>query len=102
MNQDFPEIHDFFGSCFHQEWREEHDTADQVVNDFLQTSDMETLLLVRNELHSLLMTNKDESSLRTYLLKELSCYYCYWFEWATGELWLRQIAEKVEQKLSTK
>ena len=102
MNRDFPEIHDFFGSCFHQEWREEHDTADQVVNDFLQTSDMETLLLVRNELHSLLMTNKDESSLRTYLLKELSCYYCYWSEWATGEVWLSQIAEKVEQRLSTK
>ncbi|WP_123533148.1 contact-dependent growth inhibition system immunity protein [Pseudomonas fluorescens] len=100
MNQDFPEIHDFFGSYFHQDWREEHETADQVINDFLQASDKGTLRLVRNELQSLLLEKKDELSLRAYLLKELSCYYCYWNEGVTGELWLRQIAEKLDEKLT--
>ena len=66
MNQDFPEIHDFFGSYFHQDWRDEHETADQVINDFLQTSDKGTPRLVRNELQSLLLEKKDELSLRAY------------------------------------
>jgi hypothetical protein len=37
--------------------------------------------------------------LREYLLKQLSCYYCYWNEWESGESWLRHIANRLASSL---
>jgi hypothetical protein len=91
MNYEFPETQDFFGSYFHQDWTVEHDTPDQVIADFLQTSDAETLLSINKELRALLKQNKEELVLREYLLKELSCYYCYWNEWESGRAWLMHV-----------
>ncbi len=53
-------------------------------------------MLVRQELNALLNQKKDELELREYLLKELSCYYCYWNAWESGELWLRYIASRIK------
>jgi len=53
-------------------------------------------MAVLNELGLLLAQRKDEMELRGYFLKELSCYYCYWNEWKSGEIWLRHIAHKPE------
>jgi hypothetical protein len=65
---------------------------------FLADSSPEDLMLVREELNSLLDQRRDEVELREYLLKELSCYYCYWNVWESGELWLRHIASKLDSK----
>ncbi|MFU2330434.1 contact-dependent growth inhibition system immunity protein [Pseudomonas sp. NFX98] len=99
MSKEFPEIHDFFGAYFHQDWAVEHDTAEQVIDSFLADSDPEDLVKVQHELNVLLEQNKDESVLREYLLKELSCYYCYWRAWESGEAWLRHIANKLAGRL---
>jgi hypothetical protein len=76
----------------------EHDSAEQVIDAFLADSDPGDLMLVRQELSVLLDQRKDEMELREYLLKELSCYYCYWNAWESGELWLRHIARKLDSK----
>lgn len=91
MNHEFPELHDFFGAYFHQDWLIEYDTPDKVIADFLQTSDPEIILLVCEELRSLLSQNKDELAVRDYLLRDLSCYYCYWNKWASGQEWLSYV-----------
>jgi hypothetical protein len=95
MNREFPELQDFFGAYFHQDWTVEHETAEQVVDAFLADSDIEDLKVVRQELNVLLGQGKDELMLREYLLKELSCYYCYWNVWGSGESWLRHIASRL-------
>ncbi|EJM15396.1 hypothetical protein PMI21_03314 [Pseudomonas sp. GM18] len=99
MNKEFPELHDFFGAYFHQDWTVEHDTAEQVIGAFLADSDPEDLIVVRQELNALLDQRKDELVLRDYLLKELSCYYCYWHAWESGESWLRHIANRLASRL---
>ena len=66
---------------FHQDWNVEHETADQVIEAFLNEFASEDLKLVRQELNSLFGKGKNELALREFLLKELSCYYCYWNEW---------------------
>ena len=98
MNKELPELHDFFGAYFHQDWTVEHGTAEQVIDAFLADADPGDLMLVRDELNFLLDQQKDEVELREYLLKELSCYYCYWNVWESGELWLRHIASKLGSK----
>ena len=99
MSKEFPEVHDFFGAHFHQDWTVEHDTAEQVIDAFLIDSDPEDLRRVRQELDTLLELRKDEVGLREYLLKELRCYYCYWDAWESGEAWLRHIAGKLDSRL---
>ncbi|MEZ1318435.1 contact-dependent growth inhibition system immunity protein [Pseudomonas fluorescens] len=98
MNQEYPELHEFFGAYFHQDWTVEHDTAEQVIEYFSSHSDPADLTLVLQELGSLLKLRKSEMELRSYLLRELSCYYCYWNEWESGEVWLRHIASKLGHK----
>lgn len=100
MSKEFPEVQDFFGAYFHQDWTVEHDTADHVIDAFLIDSDPEDLLKVRQEIIALLEQRKDEAGLRQYLLHELSCYYCYWNEWESGETWLRHIVNKLDSHLA--
>jgi hypothetical protein len=95
MNRKFPELHQFLGAYFHQDWTVEHETAEQVVEAFLADSDPEDLVLVRREITALLDLGKNEFELRDYLLKELSCYYCYWNAWESGASWLCHIAKKL-------
>ena len=37
MNKELPELHDFFGAYFHQDWTVEHGTAEQVIDAFFIT-----------------------------------------------------------------
>ncbi|MBV4550054.1 hypothetical protein HU742_002700 [Pseudomonas sp. SWRI102] len=96
MNTKFEELHDFFGAYFHQDWTIEHESAEEVISAFLTESDIDVLRLVQQEINLLIRDNKDEQKLREYLLKELSCYYCYWNEWGTGEHWLLHIASRLD------
>ncbi|MCO8310401.1 hypothetical protein [Pseudomonas mandelii] len=70
-----------------------------MIDAFLADSDPENLMVVRQELNVLLDQRKNEFVLREYLLKELSCYYCYWTVWESGELWLRHIADRLTSRL---
>ncbi|WP_372241942.1 hypothetical protein [Pseudomonas sp. C2B4] len=67
---------------------------------FLNESSTQDLAVVLQELNELLDKRWEELELRTHLLKELSCYYCYWNEWETGESWLRHIAQKLADYLN--
>lgn len=89
-------LHEFFGANFHQDWIVEHDTAEQVIDYFATHSAPEDLSLVCKEIGLLLALGKSETELRAYLLKELSCYYCYWNKGKSGEEWLRHIASKLK------
>jgi hypothetical protein len=99
MNVEFPELHDFFGAYFHQDWLVEHETAEQVLDSFLTESHVDDLIVVLKELNALINLKKDELVLKEYLLKELSCYYCYWNAWPSGEAWLRHIASRLTKQL---
>jgi hypothetical protein len=99
MNSEFPELHDFFGAYFHQDWTAEYENPEQVLDAFLHESDSESLLLALQELNQLLDRNKGELALREYLMKELSCYYSYWNSWESAESWLRHIALRLVKQI---
>jgi len=69
----------------------EYEAADDVVRSFLSDSTAEAISGVKNEIATLLEMHMGEPELREFLLRKMSCYYCYWHEWESGEIWLNHI-----------
>lgn len=88
-------LHDFFGAYFHQDWGIEHGGAEEIISAFLADSSNDDIRITQQEINALLGEQKDELNLRAYVLKDLSCYYCYWNEWETGEDWLRHVSNRL-------
>jgi hypothetical protein len=89
----------FFGAYFHQDWVIVHGSVEEIISDFIADSSNDVLRATQQEINALISTQKDELDLRECLLKELSCYYCYWNEWKTGEDWLRHISNRLSAAL---
>ena len=93
-------LHLFFGAYFHQDWVIVHGSVEKIISAFIADSGNDVLKATQQEINALISTQKDERDLREHLLKELSCYYCYWNEWNTGEDWLRHISNRLSAALS--
>lgn len=87
----FPELFQFLGAYFHQDWMCESDLADDIIKSFTTDSEAAIILDVAKEISALLTLNLTEPDLRNFLLKEMGCYYCYWHEWPNGVEWLEHI-----------
>lgn len=98
MNEKFPQLHYFFGSYYNQDWTVEYDTPEQVLNAFVNESAASDRKLVRQELVILLERKMEESALKNYMLRDLSCYYCYWNDWESGGSWLQHIIDKLDSQ----
>lgn len=91
MNQDYPELQQFLAGYFNQDWVDDHNSADEVINFFISESCYETLINVQLELEKLISTAKTEQELQDYLLSDMGCYYYYPNEWSDGRTWLRHV-----------
>lgn len=100
ITEDFPRLFQFLGAYFHEDWMCEFDSANEVVESFVADSHELTMQQVLKEIEILLGANLTENNLRDFLLKEMSCSYCYWNEWASGEIWLRHIEKKLNDSLA--
>jgi hypothetical protein len=99
VKQDFEELFQFFGCYFHQDWMCMHKTADEVIQSFFMESYVDSILEVRVQMMALLSADKNEVELRQFLLSDMCCSYCYWFEWASGESWLLHILDLFDRQL---
>lgn len=96
MNDQFPELTQFFSSYFHQDWPLEASSASEVVENYLDSESPETIEAVLAELNLLLEMSIAEPDLETLILEELGCYYDPSSENLTVTEWL----ESVQQSLS--
>ncbi|PKH12964.1 contact-dependent growth inhibition system immunity protein [Pseudomonas fluorescens] len=99
MNKQLTELQQFFGAYFHQDWVDEHATADEVIDKFLLDSSRDIIITVKNEILELIDSYTNESNLLGNLLHEQYCYYYYPNEWASGLLWLNHILKKFDNYL---
>ncbi|MHC8306472.1 contact-dependent growth inhibition system immunity protein [Pseudomonas sp. PB3P13] len=83
--------HQFLGAYFNEEWMTEHKKADDVIHAFATESTSKAILGVQKDITLLLIINLNEDSLRKFLMKNMSCSYCYWHEWESGKIWLNHI-----------
>ncbi|WP_124429834.1 contact-dependent growth inhibition system immunity protein [Pseudomonas sp. R2-37-08W] len=96
MNQDYPELQQFLAGYFNQDWIDDHDSANDVINFFRSESSDETLTTVQLELAKLISTPKTEQELQHYLLFDIGCYYYYPNEWNDGRTWLKHVASALK------
>lgn len=90
--EDFPDLFQFFGAYFHEDWMCEFDLADDVFRFFLEDSEGCVVQGVIQEIDALLAMNMTENEIRDLLLKKMGCCYCYWNEWQDGNTWLKHIS----------
>lgn len=92
MNQDYPELQQFLAGYFNQDWVDDHESANEVIDVFISESSKETVIKVQLELDRLLSIKKTEQELQDYLLTDIGCYYYYPNEWSDGKTWLQHVA----------
>ncbi|MGE8147146.1 contact-dependent growth inhibition system immunity protein [Pseudomonas frederiksbergensis] len=99
MKQDFEELFQFFGCYFHLDWMCMHKTADDVIQSFFMESYVDSILEVQAQMMGILSSDKNEVELRQFLLSDMCCSYCYWFEWPSGESWLLHLLDLFDRQL---
>jgi hypothetical protein len=92
MNQDYPELQQFLAGYFNQDWVDDHESANEVIDLFISESSKETVIKVQLELDKLISIKNNEQELQDYLLTDIGCYYYYPNEWSDGKTWLQHVA----------
>lgn len=95
MNNQFPNLTQFFSSYFHQDWRLEADTSSEVVKNYRNSESSESVEAALVELNKLLEMPIAPADLETFIIDELGCYYdpssenqtvTEWLEWVQKSL----------------
>jgi hypothetical protein len=71
MNQDYPELQQFLAGYFNQDWVDDLNSANDVINFFISESSDETLTTVQLELDKFISTSKTEQELQDFLLSDI-------------------------------
>ncbi|BDB19982.1 hypothetical protein cym2001_33470 [Pseudomonas sp. CYM-20-01] len=100
MNQYYPEPQQFFAGYFNQDWVDDHEKADDVIEFFVSDSSEDTILKVQTELDKLMRSGKTEQELEAYLFSDIGCYYYYRSEWPDGLTWLRHVVSTLKNRTS--
>ncbi|WP_139381089.1 contact-dependent growth inhibition system immunity protein [Pseudomonas ogarae] len=93
MKNNYPELFQFFGCYFHQDWMCESSEPDGVIRSFVSESVPQSIEAVKKEIASLLNMNFSEEELRGFLMDDMPCNYCYWLDWESADAWLSHILE---------
>lgn len=93
IDNSYSQLFQFLGAYFNQDWMCESELADDIVRFFISDSEAETISNVKKEIKMLLEVHMTEPELREFLLNNMSCCYCYWHEWASGEEWLSHVVD---------
>ncbi len=90
----FPQLRQFLGGYFHQDWVVEHATWEEVVDDFIAESPRHAVLESAAELRDLLAAELSDDDLAT-VLERLGCSVDpLALHLSTGE-WLRHVLERL-------
>ncbi|WP_339539905.1 contact-dependent growth inhibition system immunity protein [Pseudomonas sp. RA_15y_Pfl2_54] len=95
--ENFPNLFQFLGAYFHEDWMCEFDLADDVIRSFLADSEGCVVGELVKEIDALLAMKMKENEIRDFLLKEIGCCYCYWHEWQDGNTWLKHISVVIRE-----
>lgn len=95
MKDKYPELFQFFGCYFHQDWMCESSDPDDIIRNFVSDSAPETIAMVKNEISTLLKVNLNDEEIREFIMNKMPCNYCYWMDWRSGEMWLKHILDVI-------
>lgn len=75
MNKDHYELQQFLAGYFNQDWTDDHENANDVIDFFISEADENTITKALTALEKLILSEKTEQELENYLFKEIGCYY---------------------------
>jgi len=94
---DYPDLEQFLGCHFHQDWDLDFDNWVAGVSQFLSNWPPQFVLAVRKELNRLLARGLEDQELGRLLLCELGCYYDPTPDGISYTEWLCQIRDQLEK-----
>ena len=97
MRNKLPNLDQFFGGYFHEDWNLEAKDASAAVSHYLNDAPDPTVLKTIEELNQLLDMNLDEERLREIMIYDLSCCYDPEFYGISQTDWLRWIQTSLKQ-----
>lgn len=95
-------LRQFFAGFFHQDWRVEADTPDQVISNYAnQLTDRSTLGELSEAIAAFIADHPDEDDLANALFRQLGCYYAPKAIGESTKQWLLHVAEKLKAENET-
>ena len=89
-------LREFFAGYFHEDWRVEANTPDQVISNYAaQLSDRSRVAELRDAIIAFIADHPDEDDLANALLGEFDCYYSPKALGRSTKQWLLHVAEKL-------
>lgn len=95
MNNQFPNLTQFFSSYFHQDWPLEASSASEVVENYRNSESPESIEAALAELNKLLEMPIAPADLETFILNELGCYYNPEADNQTVREWLQSVQKSL-------
>ncbi|MDF0553645.1 contact-dependent growth inhibition system immunity protein [Kamptonema sp. UHCC 0994] len=97
--EQFPNLDQFFGGYFHQDWDLEDTDAEAVLNRFLLEAKSSTVEQVCQEIDKLLAIKFDEKELSNILIYDLGCCYNPEFQKMSNRKWLDWLQSYLKKML---
>ncbi|MBV4488925.1 hypothetical protein HU727_025360 [Pseudomonas sp. SWRI153] len=89
--ENLPNLFQFLAGYFHEDWRYDNETEDDVTRRFIIESPCETVAKVKNEISLVLNNFHNEKEMQAFLFDEIKCSYYYLYAWPSGKSWLEHV-----------
>ena len=93
----YPDLGQFLGCYFHQDWDADYDTWEEGVQQFMRDATSEEVEATRKQLDHLLSRNRDESRIWRNPLHELYCDYDPTADGISYTEWLCQVRDLLNE-----
>jgi hypothetical protein len=97
----FPNLYQFFGGYFHEDWDLEAKDAEAVIHNYLNDEKPRIVKQVIDEISQLLEMNLDRSQLSDILADDLRCSYDPTFYGISDIEWLRWVQATLKHGIET-
>jgi CdiI immunity protein len=97
---DYPALTQLLGGYYHQDWREDHESADAALHAFVRDASPETVAAAANEIDRLLDAGFDATALPQMLVDGFDCNYIAEADGLTAAGWLAQVRDSLRAAAS--
>ncbi len=91
LNKRFPDLEQFFGCYFHEDWMDEYENEEMAIKGYVDDDGPEAAHNVAHELDKLLELELPEAELEGAMYRELHCYYAPEPDGISMSEWLRWV-----------
>ncbi|MHB0969999.1 MAG: contact-dependent growth inhibition system immunity protein [Thermoanaerobaculia bacterium] len=96
MMTDYPQLHQFFGAYFHQDWMLDDATVEEVIERFISENPRSAIVETQHELDRLLGAVEDDAALAS-AVAAMGCEYYPPGDDRTYRDWLTAVASRLRR-----